>query len=428
MERCNPAPYHEALVLAPLATAILCPERDAPNELPTHTESSPICTYPTSFGTFTFPELVERTRKYASFALHHTYQVNQADIDDGLQMGFLRLWQRLQQQPQLLHDKSLAWIGKGIIFSALHATRGDWQFRQKTLTDSEEALEGRTRASKNGFAAHSWESRQTDIRIDLHYAIRGVAENILAEKCGKPRDHNLWALYGLTMLHVSASELSRLFSVREQSMQAAYNRVRQMLQDALPNYKPQETTTPYVRRGREALPQQDMLAIRKANGNVLDEVYEVVKIQIETINADTRCLDELALEGIRQGIPIQTQARTHGVPGYQMQRAYARVHLMIGAQRDPTVRVRRPERRVKSVFTLTEETAIAVEQLALDLLKQPKSYEKLVALHAHISNLAISTTAKHFNIPTSTLRYYAQQIGTQLKTPTQPAQEVGHAQ
>ena len=86
-------------------------------------------------------------------------------------------------------------------------------------------------------------------------------------------------------------------------------------------------------------------------------------------------------------------------------------------------RVRRPERRVRFVFTLTAATAAAVEQLALDLLEKPKSYEKLVALHAHINNLAISTTAKHFNIPTSTLRYYAQQIGAQLGTPTMPARE-----
>lgn len=62
-----------------------------------------------------------------------------------------------------------------------------------------------------------------------------------------------------------------------------------------------------------------------------------------------------------------------------------------------------------------------VEQLALDLLEQTRSYEKVVALHAHISNLGISTTAKHFNIPTSTLRYYSQQIGRQLQTPTRPA-------
>ncbi len=166
-----------------------------------------------------------------------------------------------------------------------------------------------------------------------------------------------------------------------------------------------------------------MQAIRKANEAVPGEVYEAVKRLIEETKADTRNLDELALEGIRQGMPAQTEARAHGLPTWRMQRAYDRVHLMIGAQHDPTVRTRRPERRMKFIFMLTEETSHAVERLALDLLKQPKSYEKLVALHAHISNLPISTTAKHFSIPTATLRYYTQQIGAQLGTPTQPARE-----
>jgi hypothetical protein len=383
----------------------------------------PECTFPTPVGTLSFPELHERTRKYAAYVLRITYQMEEQDIDDGLQAGYLRLWQRLEEQPELLADKALAWMGKGIVYSALRAIRHEWQFRQKTRADGERALEVKLPPGKSGFTAHSREARQTEIRIDLHRAIGEVAEHILSQKRGKRRDHDLWALYGLTMQQVSANELSRLFGVREQSMQAAYKRVRCRLQQALPNYTPRGDTTPYVRKGIEALPEQDMEAIKKANGNVPDTVYEAVKTYIETTNADTRKLDELALEGIRGQIPAQTQAREHGINQWTMQRAYKRVHLMIGAEHNPRVRVLRPERRKKSVFTLTPENALAVEQLALELLEQPRSYEKLVALHAHIGNLAISTTAKHFNIPTSTLRYYAQQIGRQLNTPTRPARE-----
>ena len=164
-----------------------------------------------------------------------------------------------------------------------------------------------------------------------------------------------------------------------------------------------------------------LTVIHQVNAGVSEGVYTAVHAKIETLNADTRQQDELALEGIQKGIQISTQARKYGLPQYQMQRAYKRVHLMLAAECDPTVRTLRPERRLKYVFTLTTESATAVEQLALDLLKQSKSYEKLVALHAHISNLAISTTAKHFNIPTSTLRYYSQQIGRRLQTPTRPA-------
>lgn len=390
---------------------------------PENGETPPVCTYPTPLGRLSFPELHERTRRYAAFALRHTYEVNEADIDDGLQAGYLRLWQRLEQQPHLLEDKGLAWIGIGIVYTALHATRKDWQFRRQTRADGEQALQEKFPSGKGSSRAHSGESRQVDIRIDVQRAVGAVAERILTEQRGKRQDHDLWALYGLTMQQVSASELSRLFGVREQSMQAAYQRVRGWLQEALPNYRPSGATTPVTQRGREALPQQDMGAIKRANGDVPDAVYATVRTFIVTTNADTRQQDEWALEGIRGHIPVQTQAQTYGVSQAKMQRAYARVHLMIGAERDPNVRVRRPERRVRPVFTLTPASAAAVEALALDFLQQPKSYEKLVALHAHISNLAISTTAKHFNLPTSTLRYYAQQIGRQLMTPTQPARE-----
>ena len=98
---------------------------------------------------FPFLNCVERTRKYAAFALRATYQVNEADIDDGLQAGYLRLWQRLEQQPDLLEDKALAWIGKGMIYTALHATRGDWQFRRQTCS-MEEEVAGRPSAGLEG--------------------------------------------------------------------------------------------------------------------------------------------------------------------------------------------------------------------------------------------------------------------------------------
>ncbi len=386
------------------------------DELEGESPSTQEVTYLTGLGTLSFPQLYEQTRKYAAFVLHHTYQVSPIDIDDGLQAGYEHLWKRLQQDPEVLKDKTMAWIGKGIVYPALHAIRHDWQYQKHV-----QAEEGRTSTDRRG--KHSPESRQIDMRTDIHKAIGEVANHILKEEKGKRADHDMWALYGLTMLQVSSSELSRLFHVREQSMHKAYQRVRTQLQEALPHYAPKGTTQSVQTRGPEALPLQDMAAIRQANKDVSDELYTVIRIRIEELNADTRRIDELALEGIRQGIPISTQARTQHIPQYQMQRAYKRVHLMIGAEHDPMVRMLRPERRTKSVFSLTPDSAAAVEALANALLAQPKSYEKLVALHAHIGNLAISTTAKHFNIPTSTLRYYAKQIGTQLGTPTRPARD-----
>ncbi len=372
--------------------------------------------YETGIGILNFEELHERTRKYAAFVLYYTHYVRSVDVDDGLLAGYTNLWERLQREPERLKDKPMVWIAKGIVYKALHAIRHDWIYQKYIQT-----TEGRSSTDRRG--TQSPESRQTDMRIDIHRAIAQVAQHILTREKGKQVEHDLWALYGLTMLHVSSSELSRLFHVREQSMYAAYNRVRERLKTALPYYAPSGETKPVGKRGPDVLPQQDMTAIRQANVLVNAEVYQAVQKQIESLNADTRQQDELALEGIQQDIQISTQARKYGLPQYQMQRAYKRVHLMIAAERDPTVRTLRPERRIKYVFTLTTESAAAVEKLALDLLKESKSYEKLVALHAHISNLAISTTAKHFNIPISTLRYYSQQIGKQLQTPMEPARK-----
>lgn len=375
-------------------------------------------TYETGLGILSFAELHERTRKYAAFVLHHTYQVHPNDIDDGLQAGYSHIWKRLKQEPDILKNKQMAWIGKGIVYKALHTIRHDWMYQKHT-----QAEEGRSSTDRRGI--HSPESRQTDMRIDIHQAIATVANSILTHEKGKQADYDLWALYGLTMLHVSSSELSRLFHVREQSMHAAYNRIRERLKVALPHYAPPGQTKRAGQHGPEALPKQDMTAIHQANEHISVATYQAVQAKIGMTNADTRSQDEIALEGIWKGVSISAQARTYGFPQYQMQRAYKRVHLMIAAEHDPTVRTLRPERRVQYVFTLTPESSAAVEQLALDFLKQPKSYEKLVALHTHISNLAISTTAKHFNIPTSTLRYYSQRIGKQLKTPTQPARKGG---
>ncbi|MEZ4672589.1 MAG: hypothetical protein R3E39_32210 [Anaerolineae bacterium] len=386
------------------------------DELEVKIDSLPTTRYVTAFGTFSFPELYERGRKYAAYALHHTYHLPPDELEDGLQAGGITLWECLQQEVDGLQDKNITWVGLKMIYSALHATRRDWKHRQKTQAEG-------GAGSKSGWGTHSHESRQADKRTDIHQAIVTVAEQILTAEKGKRQQHDLWALYGLTMLQMGAGEVSRLFGVREQSMGQAYRRVRQRLQASLPNYAPAGDTRLCRRHGPEALPEQDMQVIRQGNGTVSEAVLAAVHKRIEDLNADTRILDEVALAGIREGIAIATQARQHGIPQWTMQRAYRRVHLLIAAERDPTVRMLRLERRVKPVFTLTAESAVAVEQLAQDLLEQPRSYEKLVALHAHIGNLGISTTAKHFNIPTSTLRYYSQQIGKRLQTPTRPARE-----
>jgi len=55
------------------------------------------------------------------------------------------------------------------------------------------------------------------------------------------------------MLQVGVGEVSRWFGVREQSMGKAYTRVRQFLQEALPNYVPKSDTRPFRQQYKPAL-------------------------------------------------------------------------------------------------------------------------------------------------------------------------------
>ncbi|MBL8152773.1 MAG: hypothetical protein JNM70_01215 [Anaerolineae bacterium] len=369
--------------------------------------------YPTAFGSFSFEELREQTRRYAAYVFSHTYHMSPTTVDEALHVGQTHLWERLRQDSHSLHDKDVPGIGQALVFQALHALRPDWKY-QKVVASLSNPPPPATRP-------HSAETRQIDVRLDLHQAIHAVAEAVLEQPPGKRRDHDLWALYGLTMLHTTAQETSHLFGVREQSMQKAFQRVRTRLQAALPHYAPIGATRPVRSRGRQPLPKEDLRIIRQHNQTVSADLYEAVEREIVRLDADTRLQDSLALQGIRSGCSASSQARQHGIPVSRMRRAYKRVHLLIASARDPTVRPMRPEKRQQYHFVLTPESEQAVHALALELLAQPRSYEKLVALHAHIANLPISRTAQHFNLPIATLRYYVNQIGQRLQTPRQTA-------
>jgi hypothetical protein len=377
-------------------------------------ESVDTIRYPTATGSLTFEAVCEGTRRYAAYIFFHRYHLHPSSVDEALQAGYSRLWERLHTNPDYLTHKDVPGIGQQVVFEGLHAFRPEQRYqRQVTAFTSKE--------KPSTSRPHSVESRQTDLRLDVQQAIKEVAERILKEGCGKGRDYDLWALYGLTMLQTTAQETSALFGVRKQSMQKAFGRVKMMLKEALPNYAPPEETRPVRQRGCPALPRDDITAIRKSNQGVSREVYEQVRTQIGDLDADTRLQDEIALSGIESGVSVLAQAKAHRMDVSRMHRAYHRVHRMIAALHDPSVRTLRPEKRQQFIFTLTPETERAVHDLALELMKQPRSFEKLVALHSHISNLPISRTAQYFHIPAATLRYYVLQIGERLQTPRQPA-------
>ena len=306
MERPKPVPDQPAPFVSQPDTALSC-DPNQPVDSGCHhaglfeTELADATHYPTATGSLTFESLCEATRRYAAYIFFHRYHLHPTSVDEALQAGYSRLWERLHANPDYLIDKNAAGIGQQVVFEGLHAFRPEQRYQRQVTT-----LTGKEKPSAS--RPHSVESRQSDLRLDVHEAIRTVAERILQEKSKKRRDHNLWALYGLTMLHTTAQETSALFGVRKQSMQKAFGRVKAMLREALPNYAPSGETRPARERGHPALPGDDITAIRRSNQGVSADIYEQVRAQITELDADTRCQDEIALNGIEAGISVVSHA------------------------------------------------------------------------------------------------------------------------
>lgn len=364
--------------------------------------------YPTRWGALTFTEIHERTRKYASFMV---FQFRR-EVDDALQVGYLKLWQRLQAEPQYLVDKGAPWIARFVYFAGLNLQHREVCIQQRSTAYEEDngdtddiPVSGLSRTG-----GHSHESRQADTRIDLLSAITSTAHYILALPAGKEQDRLLWALYGMTMLQIHVTKFSHLFRVSHKASVKAYARVRLLLQQRLEGYAPHQATRPVHCRGQQPLPIQDIAAIRKQNATASDEQFSQVREVLELQQPDTLARDLAALAGIRSGTSCRQQARCYQFSYSSMQRAYERVHLMIAAVVNATVIPRRAEKKHAPRFTFMPEYAALIEQLAGEVLAHPRSQERLVALYAYLCNLPGRTAARQFNMEEAVIRRYRKEL------------------
>ena len=377
----------------------------------THIEAQ----YPTVWGDLTFTQLHERTCRYAAYLLRQDPRYGVNDVDDGMQVAYLKLWQRLHEEPALLVGRNIGWIGKFLFYSAVHT-------RQKAHRSTKRQVESRNgETDMQGFmdslaarsrskGRHSHESRQVDKRIDLHRAIAATANHILEQPVGIHQDRALWALYGITMLHIQVTAASRVFRVHHRAMKQAYEDVHSLLQQRLEGYAPCYETRPVRDKGQRKQPYQDIHAIRKQNTDIEPEYFEKVKHHLEQQCPDTLIRDLIALKGIRDKVAAKMQARTYNVSYSSMQRAYERVHLLLASQRDETVQARRSQKIRAKPFVFRPEYEPLIQSLADELLVQPYSQGKLIALYSYLCNISNRTSARNFQMSESTLRNYRHQI------------------
>lgn len=127
-------------------------------------------TYQTGFGTLTFTQLHDNTRNLAAHIMRQTYGIdNHDDIDDCLQFGYWKLWEKLERDPTFTHDKGPSYIARSVCFRAKRERYRNIRHRQRTQVLPEEIHPA-------GYAPHSRESREVDRRVDLERAIVGTAE------------------------------------------------------------------------------------------------------------------------------------------------------------------------------------------------------------------------------------------------------------
>lgn len=370
--------------------------------------------YRTFWGSLSFDEIYERSYRYAYSLLYRDHRFNPDNVEDGLQVGYLKLWQRLKKEPDLLSDLNIAWLGKFIFNAAFHTRQQEQRITNKEykprnpqdiLSEGFEFFELGT----GTYRKHSPESRQTDTRIDLEWAITATATIILQLPSGKEQDRQLWALYGITALQVQVTEASQLFSVNHHAMKAAYIAVQRKLQANLREYTPSGETRPVHNKGRKANPHQDIRQIKLQTAHSPPEHYDEVRKTLHSLKPDTLERDLVALDGIKAKVDARQQARNHHISYSAMQRAYERVHLLLAAVVNPTVSPKQIEKKRTQTYIFQKEDEFIIRALANELLRQSNSQERLVAFYAYLCNLPNRTTARNFQMDEATLRRYRKQ-------------------
>jgi hypothetical protein len=377
---------------------------------------TPQAQFPTVWGPLSFEQLYAQTYNYAAHILFYDSRYPQASLDDGLQMGYLKLWKRLQTDPDLLSERRIGWIGRFIFNGALHTQQKEWRVQKRqagikepTSNDVSEMFERQILRSRTQ-RPHSHESRQADIRMDLHSAIASVATSILALPAGKEQDRQLWALYGITALQIQVTEMSKLFGVHHRAMKRAYGSVQQLLQDKLQGYAPRQPTIPIHNKGQKQQPFQDISLVRQQNQALSLAQYQEVRAELYKLCPDTLDRDILALDGIEHNIPAREQARNSKISPSSMQRAYERIHLLLAATNNPHITPRRPEKKRSQAFNFKPEYEPLIQLLANELTVLPNGQAQLVALYSYLCNLPNRTIAKSFGMNEATLRRYRYNI------------------
>ena len=200
--------------------------------------AAPAVRYPTGMGPLTFEELVARTQRIAGNRLRQAGMDNPDDIDDALQSAYLKLYARLQQDPDLFAGKPKCYIVQNIFFRSKAQRYAQFRHYHKLVFDADpDWLPAEAALS----------SAQVDFRIDLEAALARVVAVLEVSDRGQLM---LLILY-CVLTQAQPCEVAPLFESSSKTFTKHVRELRALLQAYLSNYRPERPQLEAVRERAE---------------------------------------------------------------------------------------------------------------------------------------------------------------------------------
>lgn len=185
--------------------------------------------YATVWGQITFADLYQRTQRTAGAVMVNAHgMTNPEDVDDCLQAGYLKVWQRLQKEPDWFVDKPKRYIVQAVVLHSKSQRFSHNRHYRKLVYDAEpHAVSGIAQVP------------QLETWIDLQRGLTQVFTAIENQPAMLLAFHSL-------ITHTPVEEISMTSGYAKGTLYGHRRVVRRALASALPEYgqQPEETSIP----------------------------------------------------------------------------------------------------------------------------------------------------------------------------------------